>query len=288
MKSMTAFSRFQLNIEQMLITWEIKSVNHRFLDQFYRLPEQFRAIEPQLRQLMSQFVNRGRLEINLQIKSTQSAVLPSLNEEALKDLVRLSHHISNQYQIANDLTVQSCLRMPNIWGANDFSLSTEHIDAIVLSFKQALEILVSYRQQEGLAIQQLLMDRINKLQSHVEQIQGLTKQTLPQLKQRLHQKIESLFDGQFDEQRLEQELVMQAMRLDIAEELDRLSTHLNELRRVVADDACHGRRLDFLVQELHRETNTIGSKTDSITISQLIIDMKVFIEQMREQIQNVE
>jgi uncharacterized protein (TIGR00255 family) len=288
MKSMTAFSRFQLNIEQILIIWEIKSVNHRFLDQFYRLPEQFRAIEPQLRQLISQHLNRGRLEINLQVKSTQSSALPSLNEEALKDLVRLSDLIANQYQIANDLTVQSCLRMPNIWGGNDFSLSTEHLETIVSSFKQALEILVSYRQQEGLAIQQLLLDRINKLQSNVEQIRGLAQDAVPQLKQRLYQKIENLYDGQFDEQRLEQELVMQVMRLDIAEELDRLSTHLNELRRVVVDDACHGRRLDFLVQELHRETNTIGSKTDSITISQLIIDMKVFIEQMREQIQNVE
>jgi|LauGreDrversion4_2_1035121.scaffolds.fasta_scaffold10891_2 uncharacterized protein (TIGR00255 family) len=288
MKSMTAFSRYQLNIEQMLITWEIKSVNHRFLDQFYRLPEQYRAIEPQLRQLISQYLNRGRLEINLQVKSTQSSALPSLNEEALKDLVRLSELIANRYQIANDLTVQSCLRIPNIWGGNDFSLSTEHQEIIVSSFKQALEILVSYRQQEGLAIQQLLLERINKLQSHVEQIRGLVQDALPQLKQRLHQKIDNLYDGKFDEQRLEQELVIQVMRIDIAEELDRLSTHLNELRRVVIDDACHGRRLDFLVQELHRETNTIGSKTDSIAISQLIIDMKVFIEQMREQIQNVE
>ena len=288
MKSMTAFSRFQLNIDQMVITWEIKSVNHRFLDQFYRLPEQFRSVEPKLRQLISQSVSRGRLEINLQFKNAQNSALPNLNEEALTDLVSLSQRISTQYQIANDLTVQSCLRMPSIWGSNEPSLSNEHIDAIVSSFQNALDVLVSCRQQEGLAIRQLLLERIHKLQSHVEQIRSLSEEALPQLKRRLHHKIDSLFEGKFDEQRLEQELVMQAIRLDIAEELDRLSTHLNELMRVVLDDACHGRRLDFLVQELHRETNTIGSKTDSTSISQLIIDMKVFIEQMREQIQNVE
>ena len=271
MNSMTAFSRLQVSIDTLVITWEIKSVNHRFLDQFYRLPEQFRHIEPLLRQEIAKVLQRGRIEINMQLKQ-QSNQLASFNKGLIADVMRLSEDI----------------KLPNIWSSQELILSKQQTQLVINSFKEALFNLVTCRRQEGEVISKLLLDRVEKLDASVEEIKLLSKNSQQDLKEKLLQKIKVLYTGTFDEQRLEQELVIQLMRLDIAEELDRLDAHLNEIRRVLKEDKKNGRRLDFLVQECHRETNTIGSKTDSKKISQLAIDMKVLIEQMREQIQNVE
>lgn len=287
MNSMTAFSRLQVSIDTLVITWEIKSVNHRFLDQFYRLPEQFRHIEPLLRQEIAKVLQRGRIEINMQLKQ-QSNQLASFNKGLIADVMRLSEDISNEYQIPNDLTTSQCFKLPNIWSSQELILSEQQTQLVINSFNDALLHLVACRRQEGEVISKLLLDRVEKLHSSLEEIKLLSKNSQQDLKEKLLQKIKVLYTGTFDEQRLEQELVIQLMRLDIAEELDRLDAHLNEIRRVLKEDKNNGRRLDFLVQECHRETNTIGSKTDSKKISQLAIDMKVLIEQMREQIQNVE
>jgi uncharacterized protein (TIGR00255 family) len=287
MNSMTAFSRLQVSIDSLLMTWEIKSVNHRFLDQFYRLPEQFRHIESVLRQEISKVLQRGRIEISMQLKQ-HSTQLASFNTELIADIMRLSEEISNKFQIPNDLTTSQCFKLPNIWSSADLTLSEQQTQLVLESFKEALAHLVTCRRQEGEVISKLLLDRVEKLHESVEEIKLLSKNSQQDLKEKLLQKIKVLYTGTFDEQRLEQELVIQLMRLDIAEELDRLDAHLNEIRRVLNEDKNNGRRLDFLVQECHRETNTIGSKTDSKKISQLAIDMKVLIEQMREQIQNVE
>ncbi len=284
---MTAFSRLQVSIDSLLMTWEIKSVNHRFLDQFYRLPEQFRHIESVLRQEISKVLQRGRIEISMQLKQ-HSTQLASFNTELIADIMRLSEEISNKFQIPNDLTTSQCFKLPNIWSSADLTLSEQQTQLVLESFKEALAHLVTCRRQEGEVISKLLLDRVEKLHESVEEIKLLSKNSQQDLKEKLLQKIKVLYTGTFDEQRLEQELVIQLMRLDIAEELDRLDAHLNEIRRVLNEDKNNGRRLDFLVQECHRETNTIGSKTDSKKISQLAIDMKVLIEQMREQIQNVE
>lgn len=287
MNSMTGFSRLQASIDELWVTWEIKSVNHRFLDQFYRLPEQFRHLEPLLRQEISKVLHRGRIEINLQVKQ-QVAQLASFNKALVSDVIRLSESIANEYQIPNDLTVSQCFRLPNIWLMQDSTLNEQQTELFIKSFQDALSLLAEYRQQEGHSISKLLQERVEQLQSHVAEIKKISLATKNDLKDKFIQKIQMLYAGTYDEQRLEQELVIQLIRLDIAEELDRLDTHLKEVGRLLGDKKSNGRRLDFLVQECHREANTIGSKTDSKKISQLTIDMKVFIEQMREQIQNVE
>jgi uncharacterized protein (TIGR00255 family) len=287
MNSMTAFSRLQRLVGDYLLVWELKTVNHRFLDPFFRLPDALRAMEPQLRNIIGQYLSRGRIEISLQFKN-QAQQLPQLNEEVLAGFVNLSAQLSQRFQIANDLTVSQCLNLPNVWSNQQTTLSDEVVDEILETFKQALQQLVKNRSQEGQAIQQLLLNRVDSLVALVEQIKSLTTDNHLSFREKIQQKLQFLTSGSYDEGRLEQELAFQLMRLDISEEIDRLETHLSEIKRVIDAKDSHGRRLDFLIQELHRETNTIGSKTDSKQVSQLTIDMKVYIEQMREQIQNVE
>ena len=287
MISMTGFSRLQFMCDSFCMNWEIKSVNHRFLDQFYRLPESLRFIEPELRQILTSSLNRGRVEVVLQCKQ-QYATLPQANMNLLAELVKLSKNIANEYHIQDDLSTSHCFSLPMIWSNQDTKFTEQQVQVVVESFAQAIQQLCDYRKQEGLAIQQLLQSRVENLQAYVLQIKDLSHGRQHALKEKLEQKLAMFYTGNFDEQRLEQELVLQLMRLDIAEELDRLQTHLNEIQRVLATKGANGRRLDFLVQECHRETNTISSKTDSSQISQISIEMKVLIEQMREQIQNVE
>jgi uncharacterized protein (TIGR00255 family) len=287
MNSMTGFSRVQVANDAFSLTWEMKSVNHRFLDQFYRLPESWRFIEPQLRQILNKTLNRGRVEVVFQYK-LQNTTLPQVNMNLLSQLVGLSKDIANQYQIQDDLSTSHCLGLPLIWSNQDTALTEEQVEVALESFAEAVKQLCAHRKQEGRAITELLTYRVEKLKTYVTHIRELSSDSLVVLKEKLKQKISALYTGHFDEQRLEQELIFQVMRLDIAEELDRLVTHLTEIQRVLLEKGANGRRLDFLVQECHRETNTIGSKTDSSQVSQIAIDMKVLIEQMREQIQNVE
>ena len=285
---MTAFSRTQLSYAQYEITWEIKTVNHRFLDIFFRLPESMRLLETSLRALIGQSLSRGRVEVSLQIKSYQTGQLPRLNRAMLEDLLQLSNDLSVEYQIPNDFGVRSCLSWPSIWENNDSSSQDILKEKCLESFKEALQELSTVRHQEGLAIATLLHERIELIKKHVKSIQDELLNTPHRLKEKLASKLELIMSNTVDPSRIEQELAMLLMRLDISEELDRLETHLVEIKKAIDGKGAIGRRLDFLVQELHRETNTMSSKTDSKSISYCSIEMKVLIEQMREQIQNVE
>lgn len=286
MNSMTAFARTQGSFSGLNWTWEVKSVNHRFLDQFYRLPETYRRLESQLRQVVQQRLKRGRVEIFLQMKRDESEPL-NINSTLLKQLIDLSENISKDYQIANDLTVSRCLSWPNMFQAAEQQEDIFYPE-LLKSFEEAIEQLIQSRSQEGLAIEKMLTERIDKIQTHVQSIQIHKDAQLPAFREKMIKKMALLQQEVFDNTRIEQELAVLLMRLDIAEELDRLNAHLIEMRRVFDLRDAQGRRLDFLIQELHREINTIGSKTESKEISQMVIDVKVLIEQMREQIQNVE
>lgn len=288
MHSMTAFSRIQLSFEPYEMTWEIKTVNHRFLDIFFRLPESMRFLEPHLRQLISQKLSRGRIEVSLQLKAFQSKLLPRLNHHLLNELVNLSSEIAEKYQIPNDFGVRTCLTWPNIWETNDTGSQEVLKEKCLESFDAAINDLLMIRNQEGQAIALLLKERVLGIQKHLNEIKSELSNEPQRLRDKIKAKMELLVPGVIDEQRLEQELALFLMRLDIAEEMDRLETHLIEMNKAIENKGAIGRRLDFLIQELHRETNTISSKTDSKSISYHSIEIKVLIEQMREQIQNVE
>ena len=195
--------------------------------------------------------------------------------------------LADKYQIPNDFGVKACLTWPSVWQQNDLALETIASQAI-LAFEEAIAQLSRMREQEGQAILSLIEEKRLKILSHLQLISEHQSRYPILAKEKIKAKVALLTDVSFDRQRLEQELVLMLMRNDIAEEIDRLQTHLFELEKILYQKDALGRRLDFLIQELHRETNTIGSKTDESYISQHIIEMKVLIEQMREQIQNVE
>lgn len=290
MQSMTAFSRLHCFHEQYEWTWEIKTVNHRFLDVFFRLPDAFRCLEMQLRSQIAQKLSRGRVEVSFQFKSTSTHQAPRINQAAIAELISLAEHLSQTYQIPNDLSVQSCLNWPNIFESTSPEEQESYQKTCLQSFDKALVELCQTRHREGEAIAVLLQDRIHLLEQHLLAIENEMRDIPLRMKDKIQAKMSMMLSEStmVDAQRLEQELAVFLMRLDISEEVDRLNAHLLETKNTIEKKGAMGRRLDFLVQELHRETNTIGSKTDSTSIRTHSIEMKVIIEQMREQIQNVE
>lgn len=290
MQSMTAFSRVQGLEKSFEWTWEIKTVNHRFLDVVFRLPESFRCLEMQLRSQLSQRLSRGRVEVSLQFKSTTGNSIPRINQALLAELLAVADDLSKTYQIPNDLSVQSCLNWPELF---EFTANVDEDfcqKKCLESFDEVLLQLTQTRQREGNAICLILEDKIRLLETHLQAIQNELCDLPQRMKEKIQAKISLLLSesSMIDGERLEQELAVFLMRLDISEEIDRLLSHLLEMKNTIENKGAMGRRLDFLVQELHRETNTIGSKTDSKLIRTHSIEMKVLIEQMREQIQNVE
>jgi uncharacterized protein (TIGR00255 family) len=287
MNSMTAFSRTLAQIGKLEWVWELKSVNHRFLDQFYRLPEAFRSLEPSCRQIVSESLQRGRLEIFLQFKQSNQ-VAPQFNFDLMQNYKTLASEIEQSFNIKNNLKLSDFFNFPQMWSCQEFSLSDEDNHALLQSFRLVVEGLLQTRRNEGESIARILKTKLEKLESILVKIQSLAVNAPAKMQETIHSKLAAWYSGQYDEQRFEQELLFQLLRVDITEEVDRLMTHFQEFKRVISQEENCGRRLDFLVQECHRETNTIGSKTDNTQISQMVIDMKVIIEQLREQIQNVE
>lgn len=287
MNSMTAFSRFSAKTSTFEWVWELKSVNHRYLDQFYRLPDLCRSMEGYLRQNVVELVKRGRIDINLQLNAHHQAS-GEFNLPLIRSFQSIAANLAQELGLENDLKLSHYFVRPEFCAQAALHLGDEDEQALLDSFKQALATLLQTRQQEGASIAKILANKVDNLGACLSQIRDLSTVGLEQMQHKLKNKLEKFYLGQFDESRFEQELVYQLMRIDITEEIDRLSAHIQELKRVMADDAYCGRRLDFLVQECHRETNTMGAKTDSDQMSQIIIEMKVIIEQLREQIQNVE
>ena len=286
MQSMTAFSRVQLIRDSNELTWEIKTVNHRYLDVFFSLPEPLRYLEAELRNILAKSLSRGRVEVVLQVKSQCNKVVPKLNEALLDNILQLSNTIASKYQIQNDVTVSSCLTLPHIWELGKEKLANDLTEQCIESFNQALQEIVAARSKEGAVIKGLLIDKAEQIKQYVQLIRSDLQDAPNRMRDKLLAKAALIIPG-LDNARFEQEIAAQLMRLDISEELDRLENHLHETVNALGQMGM-GRRLNFLVQELHREVNTISAKNDLISVSNYSIEIKVLIEQMREQIQNVE
>ena len=288
MHSMTAFSRVQQVFDAFELTCELKSVNHRFLDLSFRLPESLRSLEFLCRPLLNKMLSRGRIEIHLQIKSQMAAPTHTLNQELLESYLEKAQWIHKTYGLTNDMTVSHCFHWPDIWKDNNHFSHEDLVSNALICFEEALTKLIAARHSEGRAIKSILNDKLSQLQTHVTAIEKEILSQRASYPSKIRDKISLVTNVKIDEERLASELAIFLMRLDITEELDRLKMHFKAFSELLNSQGQLGRRLDFLVQELHRETNTIASKTDSKQISQLSIDMKVLIEQLREQIQNVE
>ena len=287
LQSMTAFSRVQQQIEDGHFCWEIKSVNHRYLDVSFRLPESFRFIEPQLRHVLRDVINRGKLECQLKYQDTSSNNQSMLiNIGMVNALVNLSEKLSASHHLPNDLGISRVLSWPGVVQASvpDADALGEHALSL---FKSGIEQLKQMRVTEGSALKAHIEGRLSELGQEVKRARSIVLMQTEQVKDKLLTRLHSV-KLEVQESRVEQEIALILTRIDVSEELDRLQTHLDEVSRTLNCDKIAGRRLDFLMQELNREANTLSSKSDSVELTKSAVEMKVLIEQMREQIQNIE
>jgi uncharacterized protein (TIGR00255 family) len=284
---MTAFARESVTTAQGIVTVELRSVNHRYLDCSFKLPDALRALEPRLREKAGATLDRGKLDCMLRLQAH-----PSRDGELQLDAARLdallaaARKIQERLDNAAPISPLQVLQFPGIYSSREES-EEELQKAALLLFCKALENMQQHRRREGEALATLVLDRLKLVTAEV----AATRKVLPLLMQQQRNRIITRITDlgvEVDPGRLEQELVYMAQKADVEEELDRLDTHIAEVRRTLQKGGACGRRLDFLMQELNREANTLSSKSQSATTTQNAVELKVLIEQMREQIQNIE
>jgi len=285
--SMTGFARREASGAYGHLACELRSVNHRYLEAGFRLPEELRALETELRQALSRDLRRGKVDCTLHLRASQEAAAELVvDDRALAKLLIRVREISVAAPGKPTVDVMDILRWPGI--VREDQTDTESLQAAVRAlFAETLQDLVDTRAREGARLQELIETRCSALEQIVLQVRARLPEIQARVRQRLVDRVAEL-GTTVDHDRLEQEIVLLLQRLDVAEELDRLTGHIEETRRVIAGTEAAGRRLDFLMQELNREANTLSSKSQDLETTRFAVDMKVMIEQMREQVQNIE
>jgi uncharacterized protein (TIGR00255 family) len=285
--SMTAFSRQQQEQEWGSLTWEIRSVNHRYLETSVRLPESLRALENGVREAVRKRLTRGKVECALRFQSEAKVSSDlHLNTKLIQQLVQANIEIEQITGTSVSLNNMEVLRWPGVIEEQDFDKTSIEKQALSL-FSAALDDLVTTREREGAELQGFIQQRIDSVREIVVSIRNKIPEILAKQKQNILDRLADL-QAELEPTRLEQEVSLLTQKADVEEELDRLDSHLNEVERVLGAKGQKGRRLDFLMQELNREANTLSSKSIVVETTLNAVELKVLIEQMREQIQNVE
>lgn len=286
-RSMTAFATLFDTQPWGTLTWEIRSVNHRYLEVSVRMPEEFRTVESKVRELVQQRLGRGKVECMLRFKAAagQSAEL-QVNEALAAAVLHACATINSHMHVSEPVSPLEILQWPGVVQEPEKDLQPLQTAALNL-FKETLNGLIKNREQEGGRLKELIQQRHSALKDIVEKERMHRPEVMPKLRQKLLARLQEL-QATPDMDRLEQELVYLAQKLDVDEELDRMNSHLEELAAIFNRKEPVGRRLDFLMQELNREANTLGSKSVDIETTQASVELKVLIEQIREQVQNIE
>ncbi len=292
-KSMTAFANSEQNNDEVLLSWEIRSVNHRYLDASVYLPEGFANQEAPLKELIRKKLGRGKIDAKLVCNlagESQSANL-SINQALVKSLFDAQNVLQSIAKESSSkevisLSVMEVIKFPGVLEDKEVDYS-KYNKVVIALFKDALNGLVKSREEEGARLKDMLLVRATSIKEIVAQVKVRRPVVVEALREKIIKKIADL-DLEADNNRLEQELVIQAQRLDVDEELDRLDSHIEELLAVLERKEPIGRRLDFLMQELNREANTLGSKANDAETTKGSVELKVLIEQMREQVMNIE
>ncbi len=284
--SMTAFAQYRIQNELGTLTGELRAVNSRFFELNLRLPETLRGLEPQIREALREVLSRGKIDLGLRFEQGAGANTLDLNKNLIHALLESCQNLSKDAQCPVNVNMIDILRWP---GA---VITSEHNQKQLENTTQNLitELLEKFKQdrlREGSALQQVITSRLDKIAEHVDFIKPQAAQIMQLQREKLLTRVKDT-KIEFDNHRLEQELVFWAQKSDIAEELDRLQTHIHEIRATLNKGGPVGRRLDFLVQELHREANTLGSKALTSDMTYHAVEIKVLIEQIREQVQNLE
>jgi len=285
--SMTGFAAVEQNIANATLLLELRAVNSRYLDLHFKLDDSLKSFEPLIRELIGEKLSRGKVECKLNLlQRSQIGQVPQLDEGMLQQLAVMQSQARQFFPQSRELSVSDILRWPGVLQseAPDQNTIAEEVKRAVM---QGLQQLSASREREGEKLKAIILDRLAQIEALVAKVKPLLPQLHQEYQARLEQKLQETIKT-IDYERVAQELVLFAQRIDVDEELERLTTHVAEVKRVLNSSAPAGKRLDFLMQELNREANTLGSKSVSVHTTQVSMELKVLIEQMREQIQNIE
>ena len=285
--SMTGYAVKTRDIERGSLQLELKSVNSRYLDFHFRITEELRSLEMPLREMLSARLNRGKVECRLTFNAaTARGEQLQLNTDLLGSLKSLSDRVRQEMPEAGPLSVNDVLRWPGMFG--DQSVDFAALSPVILALaREAIDDFTATRGREGEKLAAMIVDRVNAMREIVRQVAPRIPEAQQLFTDKLRQRLQEAL-GNASDDRILQEVAVFATRIDVAEEISRLSTHLDEVERVLKQGGASGKRHDFLMQELNREANTLGSKSAITEVSQAAMDLKLLIEQMREQIQNLE
>ena len=285
--SMTGFAAGEREVAAGTLLLELRAVNHRYLELHLRMDDALRSFEPAVREAISAKLGRGKVECRLALAAPAGATAGAEVDTAmLEQLAQLSAQVLQRFPDSRPLDVADILRWPGV-------LATESVagdalrDAVMALLEQGLRDLSEARAREGDKLKAIILERVQAMEVQVAKVRPLLPGLVQAYQQKLATKMQEVLQTA-DEERVRQELTLFAQRIDVDEELGRLNTHLQEVRRILGAGGLVGKRLDFLMQELNREANTLGSKSVSTETSQVSMELKVLIEQMREQIQNIE
>ncbi len=284
--SMTAFARLEIKKDWGDAVWEMRSVNQRYLENYFRLPEQFRGLENTLREKLRQNLTRGKIECALRIESKKSAnAVLNLNKELADQVIQSLRWLKAQAG-EGEINLTEVLRYPGVVEAQEEDLDVISQD-LLLAFDELLRDFIAMRSREGEKLQGIIQQRLDAISIEADKVRAQMPAVLQWQRERLLQRFEEA-QINLDPQRVEQEMILLAQRVDVAEELDRLQMHVKETANILKKGGAVGRKLDFMMQELNRESNTLASKSINADITASAVELKVLIEQMREQIQNLE
>lgn len=284
--SMTAFARRECKANWGTAVWEIRSVNQRFLETYFRLPEQFKGMEPVLRERFRAALQRGKVECALRFTANEHAVgTLSLNEDLAKQIMHAADWVQSHGQ-STGVNPLDVLRWPGVIAAQEADMDAIQAD-ILAEFDATLQDFLKSRSAEGATLSQLIEQRLVNIADEVAKVSAHMPEVIKWQKDKILARFAEA-NIELDPTRVEQEMIMLAQKVDVAEELDRLKSHISETRKILKKGGAVGRRLDFMMQEFNRESNTLGSKSINIDITQSAVELKVLIEQMREQIANIE
>jgi uncharacterized protein (TIGR00255 family) len=282
---MTAYARREIKDYWGTGTWEVRSVNQRYLETFIRAPEQFRGMEPVIRERLRKHLQRGKVEVFLKFVANPAHVGElSINESLAEQLINSAKWVQ-QYS-NGDINPVDILRWPGVMEAQELDMDSVNT-ALIAGLDQVIEDFKSARADEGENLQEMIATRLDAILEQVDIVETHMPEIAKWQREKLIQKLEDL-TANIDESRLEQELIYLAQKQDVAEELDRLKSHVKETKKILTKGGACGRRLDFMMQEFNREANTLASKSINSDITSAAVELKVLIEQMREQIQNIE
>lgn len=290
-KSMTGFGRDSVNENGRSFVVEVKSVNHRYLDLNIKMPRSFLALEEKIREIISKKVNRGKVDVYINMKVFERDDIEAvLNKSLLDSYLKCLYTIRDEFNVRDDISVVNTARLPEVIGLEQ---KEDDLDAIWKSIEKplenALDEFISMREREGIKLKEDIEEKCNVIEEYLALVETKTSAVVEDYRVRLNERIKQLVDeNNYDESRVAMEIAIFADKCCIDEEIVRLKSHITQVRETIDKDEAIGRKLDFIVQEMNREANTMASKSNDLFITRNVLEIKSAIEKIREQTQNVE